>query len=456
MACMTLTLGAIHGVGVGIVSVTLVIVVMMYFDKYRGIASGIKYAGYSLASLLFPMILTLLKDAYGFRGSMLVYAAITMNATALTLLLKEPPWEINARNRKTESSNEESRSISSITTATLDHAVPKPLAFRVGTGSNGLGSAESIKTVSSLVPNDVTLVDFIDNWVTRPEELEINSCRSSNEYPTQQANNANIVNHWLHISKFPGKKERTNKMAYMADGMKEERKATRVNEDETSNEANRINLRKSPPSCSSFGEIGSLLSKPRFYACMLAVVAMDYTMVIFPATIVDYALDKGSSRSHADLAVMYCSPAEMFGRIVLPLISDYSIVSRTTLVSASFFLLAASMLALPATPSFLAYILVCACATMLTACLVAMKPVVIADYIGIKSVATTWGFAGLTLLPLFLCSPHIIGYFRDTKGSYDGLYQFQAGIHCCVGGLFGLRSFLDRRRRKDWMIYLVN
>ncbi|XP_037565033.1 monocarboxylate transporter 9-like [Dermacentor silvarum] len=107
MAWMTLTLGAIHGVGVGVVCVTLVIVVMMYFDKYRGIASGIKYTGYSLASLLFPMILTSLKDAYGFRGSMLVYAAITMNVTALTLLLKEPPWEINDRNRKTKTSKEE-------------------------------------------------------------------------------------------------------------------------------------------------------------------------------------------------------------------------------------------------------------------------------------------------------------------------------------------------------------
>ncbi|KAH7959737.1 hypothetical protein HPB49_013347 [Dermacentor silvarum] len=102
MAWMTVTLGAIHGVGVGVVCVTLIIVVMMYFDKYRGVASGLKFAGYSMASLLFPTILTSLKAAYGFRGSMLVYAAITMNVTALTLLLKEPPWQINARKGKTE------------------------------------------------------------------------------------------------------------------------------------------------------------------------------------------------------------------------------------------------------------------------------------------------------------------------------------------------------------------
>ncbi|XP_075539892.1 uncharacterized protein LOC142574759 [Dermacentor variabilis] len=195
---------------------------MMHFDKYRGVASGLKFTGYTLASLLFPTILTSLKDAYGFRGSMHVYAAIAMNVTALTLLLKEPPWEINARN----------------------------------------------------------------------------------------------------------------------------------------------------------------------------LVVMDYTMAVFPATIVDYALDNGSSRSHANISVTYCSPAELFGRIVLPLIGDCRFVSRTTLVSASFFLLAAAMLSPPATPSFLAYILVCACATMFTACLLALKPVVVADYFGIESVATSWGFAG--------------------------------------------------------------
>ncbi|KAH8039009.1 hypothetical protein HPB51_004829 [Rhipicephalus microplus] len=92
MTWMTLTVGLIHGTGVGVVCLTLIVVVMMYFDKYRGIASGMKFAGYSLSSLLYPVILTSLKDAYGFRGALLICAALTMNVTALSLLLKEPPW----------------------------------------------------------------------------------------------------------------------------------------------------------------------------------------------------------------------------------------------------------------------------------------------------------------------------------------------------------------------------
>ncbi|KAH7959622.1 hypothetical protein HPB49_012544 [Dermacentor silvarum] len=302
---MTLTLGLIHGVGLGVVCVTLILVVMMYFDKYRGMASGLKFAGYSLCSLLYPIILTSLKDAYGFRGALLVCAALTMNVTALSLLLKEPPWHDRERNSK--------------------HA-NMPLVAQNGDTST---------------------------------------------------------------------------------------------------------------------DIDTLAGEP--------VVAIDYTVAVFPATIVDYALDKGSARSQADLSVSYCAPAELMGRVALPLIADSGLVSRTTLVSVNFFLLAGTFLALPATCSFLSYILVCACATMFSGCLMSMKPVVIADYFGIDAVATAWGFAGVTLLPLLLCSPTITGYFRDTKGSYDGLYQLQAGIHGCVGSLFGILSVLDHRRQKKWV-----
>ncbi|KAH7957055.1 hypothetical protein HPB52_014769 [Rhipicephalus sanguineus] len=312
----------LSGVGVGVVCVTLVIVVMMHFDKYRGVASGMKYAGYTLASLLFPKILTSLRDAYGFRGCMLVYAALTMNVTALTLLLKEPPWHLHSRSSKAKPRVHERKSISWISTTPLDNAHCAPVESPEITESNSAAPTVTIQTVSSLTLNSIT-------------------------------------------------------------------------------------------------------------------------------TIVDYALDKGAARSQAYLCVTYCSPAELFGRIVLPLIGDCKIVSRATLVAASFALLAVTMLVLPATPCVLAYILVCACATMLLACLLAMKPVVIADYFGIENVATSWGLGGVTLLPLLLCSPYIIGYFRDARGSYDGLYQLQAGIHCFVAGLFGIVSVLDRRRWKQ-------
>ncbi|XP_037512261.2 monocarboxylate transporter 9-like [Rhipicephalus sanguineus] len=424
---------------------------MMYFDKYRGVASGLKFAGYSMASLLFPRILTSLRDAYGFRGCLLVYAALTMNVTALTLLLKEPPWQTNFRNGKAKTSSGQRNNFSWFRPSPLDSAVPNPVACPAAGSINVYGSTESDYSKNCVTPNNVGGNHHICDRSTRSQMSVTHSCsNSSSKYPADNPKNTISLEIWLQSLQCLGKQGSANKVVATVDGSTETRKATIANQATERNEANERAGQEHCRPCSSFGDIRNLLVKPRFYVCVLAVVAIDYTMAVFPATIVDYALDKGASRSHADLSVTYCSPAELFGRIVLPLIGDSKKVSRTALVSASFFLLAVTMLALPATPSFLAYILVSACVTMLLACLVSMKPVVIADYFGIESVAIGWGFAGVTLLPLLLCSPYIIGYFRDAGGSYDGLYQLQAGIHFFVGGLFGLLSVLDKRRRKDW------
>ncbi|KAL1481646.1 hypothetical protein MTO96_015332 [Rhipicephalus appendiculatus] len=45
VTCMTVTLGALHGAGAGIVLVSLMVILGTHFDKYLGAASGIRDAG---------------------------------------------------------------------------------------------------------------------------------------------------------------------------------------------------------------------------------------------------------------------------------------------------------------------------------------------------------------------------------------------------------------------------
>ncbi|KAH6934197.1 hypothetical protein HPB50_021499 [Hyalomma asiaticum] len=410
--------------GMGVVCVTLIIVVMMYFDKYRGVASGLKFAGYTLASLLFPKILTSLRDAYGFRGTLLVYASLTMNVTALTLLLKEPPWQLKGRKKDTNAPAPDGRNIFWISPTASHDAASTPVRGQDSVSSKAAGSGTSCaETGNTRIPSGVGETHNACKW-TKKSEAPATRCNSGNEYPARNRKNTNPVRTWLLGFRHSGGQATANHVM-TTENRNKERRPESVNQVARSTEAKEYTMHKRRSPCSLFGEIGNLLAKPRFYVCVLAVVAIDYTVAIFPATIVDYALDKGASRSHADLSVTYCSPAELCGRIVLPLIGDSKMVSRAALVSASFFLLAVTMLALPTTPSFLAYILVCACMTMLIACLVSMKPVVIADYFGIESVATSWGFAGVTLIPLHLCSPYIIG-----KLSFEGAVFFI--VYCAI------------------------
>ncbi|KAM7311849.1 monocarboxylate transporter 12-B [Ixodes scapularis] len=104
MAWMIVTFGAIHGLGFGLTLLTYSIILAMYFDKYRGLSSGMKYAGGSLAGLVFPKFLPYLQEEYGFRGALLIYGGITMHLSAIGLFVREPPW-ISLKKNKDGSRN---------------------------------------------------------------------------------------------------------------------------------------------------------------------------------------------------------------------------------------------------------------------------------------------------------------------------------------------------------------
>ncbi|XP_077511615.1 uncharacterized protein LOC144121999 isoform X2 [Amblyomma americanum] len=459
IAWMSVTLGVVHGAGVGVVVVNLINVVMMYFDKYRGIASGIKFAGYSVCSLLYPVILSTLKEAYGFRGALLVYAALSMNVTALTLLLKEPPWlSAQSTKSKEESPAPERHGSPTPCEATLRSVTSMdPVQLRVSAAQvpTSKGDLLLFRLESSSPANTATyLRDRAKNrkavhaYLPENDDVLAGKASHSKFFP---ANAYLKPSFWTlqNVQEDHCTTQTTSFEETTTSTKTENRSDTCITDDAAVSSWKEKSITDKSHKHSLFHQVCHLLSSPRFYVFVLAVVAVDYTLAVFPTTIVDYALDKGSARAQADLAVTYCAPAELLGRVALPLIGDHRIVSRTTLVSACFFLLATTLLALPATSAFVSYILVCSCATMLVGCLMSLKPVVIADRFGIEAVPVGYGVAGVTLLPLLLCNPTITGYFRDIKGSYDGLYQLQAGIHGCVGCLFALLAVLDQKRWRE-------
>lgn len=47
---------------------------------------------------------------------------------------------------------------------------------------------------------------------------------------------------------------------------------------------------------------------------------------------------------------------------------------------------------------------------------------------------------------------HVIGYFRDTLGAYDGLLWLLGGLHSAFGAIFLVFVFLERRRRDVFVL----
>ncbi|KAG0417726.1 hypothetical protein HPB47_005389, partial [Ixodes persulcatus] len=89
MTLVTLTYGGIYGTGLGMTSFSLSMLIMMCFDKYRSIAIGLYFLGLCLPAFVFPPLLLVVGDEYGFRCTVLLCGALAMNATPLAMVLKE-------------------------------------------------------------------------------------------------------------------------------------------------------------------------------------------------------------------------------------------------------------------------------------------------------------------------------------------------------------------------------
>ncbi|XP_072025102.1 monocarboxylate transporter 13-like [Amphiura filiformis] len=66
-----------------------------YFDKMYPLASGVCYACGSLGLMVFAPLTQLLLSTYGWRGTLLILAAINFHLVACAALLRSPPVESN-------------------------------------------------------------------------------------------------------------------------------------------------------------------------------------------------------------------------------------------------------------------------------------------------------------------------------------------------------------------------
>lgn len=82
-------LGVVQGFGLGLLTLHNV-VINQHFKKHRATASGISYAGPTLASLLYPPLVQVLFDEFGLRGSLLLFGGLMLNSVAGAFFQKPP------------------------------------------------------------------------------------------------------------------------------------------------------------------------------------------------------------------------------------------------------------------------------------------------------------------------------------------------------------------------------
>ncbi|XP_077534917.1 monocarboxylate transporter 12-like isoform X2 [Haemaphysalis longicornis] len=304
------TLAVFHGMGSGMVFVVTPTVINEHFIRYRGLAMGINFAGCCTASFVFPKVLEVLMDSYGFKGALLLFGAICLNSLAFSLFLRQPAW---LRNRL---------------------------------------EAEASAAVEK-VPREAA----------RP--------------PKTSLTNGDVS----------------------------------------------ATARCAPPTPGSLRHGLTVFSCPMFYVIMYSYISFTFAYECYISLFVDFATDRGVSLSHAVTMISVSSIADLVGRLALPAAADRGSFTSRTLLTVTFFHLGTLFLTLPLAWG---YWWLFAFASAIAFCIgtsVSVFSVLVAEYLGIARQSMAYGmvsaFTGITSL----FKPFVVGYFRDSVGSYDRLFM---------------------------------
>ncbi|CAM1325793.1 Uncharacterised protein g9072 [Pycnogonum litorale] len=88
---LILTFGILQGSGVGLAIIPNVSIISRYFDKHKGKANGILYAGGSFGAFVLPPFIEYLLEEYGTSGTFLIMSGLNLNTLAFTCLIHDPP-----------------------------------------------------------------------------------------------------------------------------------------------------------------------------------------------------------------------------------------------------------------------------------------------------------------------------------------------------------------------------
>ncbi len=85
------TLGILASIGLSMTYIPSIVIVTVYFEKHRGLATGLAVTGSGLGAFAFPPLVNWLLTTYNWRGALLVLGGISFNIIIAGLLFRPPP-----------------------------------------------------------------------------------------------------------------------------------------------------------------------------------------------------------------------------------------------------------------------------------------------------------------------------------------------------------------------------
>ncbi|XP_033302712.1 monocarboxylate transporter 12 isoform X2 [Bombus bifarius] len=372
------TFGVLTGIGSGLSTTPGIILVSQYFDKHRALANGICVSGTAAGSFVFPLLIKVLVDNFGFHGTILLLGGCMLHVCVSATLYR--PLENNYAPEDTEMP-EKAEKNGVVAVELTDSDEEKDV----------VGECLQMKPISKIRSSSIlhSVEDLsTDSTCVYKARSSLKSLKSSVTavYPVPQ-----------NESQLP--KEKKTVMQRIAQY---------------------IDL--------------SLLKNPQFMMMCLSVSLMStgspYMLYYLPA----YVHAAGYTKSEAGYLVAISAALDLCGRLGLGWLSDLKLFDRRKGYIGSVVGAGVAVLAIPVAHSF--YVLACSVGMygLCLGCWFLLVPVLLADQYGTDKISSTYGLVRMFQSVGAISIPPLAGYLRDVTGSYAVCFLCM-GTCMVMGGL---------------------
>ncbi|XP_075542750.1 uncharacterized protein LOC142576490 isoform X2 [Dermacentor variabilis] len=491
---IVLTVGVVTGAGHGIITSCSIVAVTQYFDKRRGIALGLNLAGPPVTSLVVPKLLEWLLSEYGLRGTFLLLGGCLANVPVLGMLLRNPPWEKNIRDASaaldqksfTQVANGGTQRVS-VVCNNKDIKVPgrisveiDPIPARGRRRSTVISVAKPTEVLQSTTINVRRLMvadlvrrgtasnvnadrDFSGKLCSpSPEHRPSIASRRSSMFASSvgEASPSEVSSIAPTVSPKYAAMERRGTMMSVAGSMFAakrlslnqgdafSRRGTVIsvtcpsglgNLQETTVEVTAVEARSS-----ALRSLKEVLCAPRMYFHTLSFLTYLFFVDSYLSVMFDLGEDIGVPVSESVVALTLLSAMDTVGRFFVPFLSDYGLASTASLITACYLSLSVISALIPLVAGKLVFLAVSAILGLPGGYILVGTSERISTELGTDNLPMAYGVLVLVSAAGSFVRPPVVGAFRDTIGSYDGLFQLMAGM-LALALLFNVGLWINGR-----------
>lgn len=413
------TFGVLTGIGGGLSTTPGIILVSQYFDKHRALANGICVSGTAAGSFVFPLLIKVLVDSFGFHGTILLLGGCMLHVCVSATLYR--PLENNYAPEPATSSSSPA-------------GQPEKVENRT---EKELETAKQQK-LDLIFANDTTARHNLLNELFHQNSVVAVELTDSDE-------EKDVIGEVLQMK--PISKIRSSSILHSVEDLSTD--STCVYKARSSLRSLRSSVMAvCPPQTepqlpkerktlmqriAQYIDL-SLLKNPQFIMMCFSVTLMStgspYMLYYLPA----YVHAAGYTKSEAGYLVAISAVLDLCGRLGLGWLSDLKLFDRRKGYIGSVVGAGVAVLAIPMAHSF--YVLACSVGMygLCLGCWFLLVPVLLADQYGTDKISSTYGLVRMFQSVGAISIPPLAGYLRDVTGSYTVCFLCM-GTCMVMGGL---------------------